>query len=114
MPRSVPRAYSRYTHEALRLLAAMIRIERKSQKMTESELAERAGISRSMLQRIEKADPKCELGVVFEIAALLGIRLFDVDADTQKLRDYRKHAEDKLSLLPQRIRKQTKETFDDF
>ncbi|MBP2198915.1 helix-turn-helix domain-containing protein [Pantoea cypripedii] len=112
MPRSAPRAYSRYTQEALYLLAAMIRLERKTQKMTETELAERAGISRSMLQRIEKADPKCELGMVFEVAALLGIRLFD--ADSNKLVSTRKQAEDKLSLLPQRIRKQTKETFDDF
>ncbi|MEG3131082.1 helix-turn-helix transcriptional regulator [Pantoea cypripedii] len=112
MRRSIARAYSRVTQEALHLLATMIRLERKTQKMTETELAQRAGISRSMLQRIEKADPKCEIGMVFEIAALLGIRLFDADAN--KLVSHRKFAEDKLSLLPQRIRTQTKETFDDF
>ncbi|MBK0000811.1 helix-turn-helix transcriptional regulator [Erwinia sp. S43] len=114
MPRSIQRVYSRYTLEAIKLFAEMIRFERKNQKMTESELAERAGISRSMLQRIEKADPKCELGVVFEVAALLGIPLFDATADVNRLIAYRRQTEDKLSLMPQRIRKPAKETFDDF
>lgn len=114
MPKSVPRVYSRYTLEAIRLFAEMIRFERKHQKMTESELAERAGISRSMLQRIEKADPKCELGVVFEIAVLLGLPLFDPAADANKLATYRRQTEDKLRLMPQRIRKPTGDVFDDF
>lgn len=30
--------------------------------MTAQEVAERAGISRGLLQRIEKGDPKCALG----------------------------------------------------
>lgn len=77
MARPLQRVYSRYTLEALRLFAELIRFERKNLKMTESELAERAGISRSMLQRIEKADPKCEIGVVFKVAVLLGLPLKD-------------------------------------
>ena len=101
MARPLQRVYSRYTLEALRLFAEMIRFERKNLKMTESELAERAGISRSMLQRIEKADPKCEIGVIFEVAVLLGLPLFDAAAD-------------KLRLMPQRIRKQNQDSFDDF
>lgn len=114
MPRPVARTYSRYTREAIGLLASMIQLARKEHKMSESELAERAGISRGMLRRIEKADPKCELGVVFEVASLLGIRLFDDGADASKLAGYRKQADDRLSLMPQRIRKTSKETFDDF
>lgn len=114
MARPLQRVYSRYTQEALRLFAEMIRYERKNQKMTESELSERAGISRSMLQRIEKADPKCEIGVVFEVAVLLGIPLFDTTADANTLAAYRRQTEDKLRLMPQRIRKQKQDSFDDF
>lgn len=114
MARPLQRVYSRYTLEALRLFAEMIRFERKNLKMTESELAERAGISRSMLQRIEKADPKCEIGVIFEVAVLLGLPLFDAAADENKLAAYRRQTEDKLRLMPQRIRKQNKDSFDDF
>lgn len=114
MSRPLHRVYSRYTLEALRLFAEMIRFERKKQKMTESELAERAGISRSMLQRIEKADPKCELGVVFEVAVLLGLPLFDAEADANQLAAVRRQTEEKLRLMPQRIRKQNQEVFDDF
>ena len=65
MPKSVPRSYSQYTQEALTLLAGLIRAERIERHMTAQEVAERAGISRSMLQRIEKADAKCEIGAVF-------------------------------------------------
>ncbi len=86
------------------MFAELIRFERKNLKMTESELAERAGISRSMLQRIEKADPKCEIGVVFEVAVLLGLPLFDAAADEIKLAAYRRQTEDKLRLMPQRAR----------
>lgn len=114
MPRSMKRTYSRYTLEAIGLLAAMIQLERKNRKMTGAELAERAGISRSMLQRIEKADPKCELGVVFEIAALLGIPLFNSSTDGHTLSVHRRQAEERLSLLPLRVRKPNRETFDDF
>lgn len=48
--------------------------------MTAQEVADRAGISRGLLQRIEKGDPKCELGATFEVATILGITHFDAEA----------------------------------
>lgn len=114
MAKSVIRTYSRYTLEAIGLLAGMIKLERKRQKLSEAALAERVGISRGMLQRIEKADPKCELGVVFEVSALLGIKLFDNNADAHHLARYRLDVDERLSLMPKRIRKNSQETFDDF
>jgi len=52
------RIYFRSTLEALELLAVLIRKERIARKMPAQELAGRAGISRGLLQRIEKADPR--------------------------------------------------------
>ena len=57
MPKSTVRSYSRYTEEALTLLAKLIRASRLEKKMSAQEVADRAGISRGMLSRIEKADP---------------------------------------------------------
>ena len=72
MPKSVTRSYSRYTEEAITLLARLIRAARLERKLSAREVAERASISRSMLQRIEKGDLKCEIGAVFEVATILG------------------------------------------
>lgn len=112
MPKSVPRTYSQYTEEALTLLAGLIRAARLERKMAAQEVAERAGISRSMLQRIEKADMKCEIGAVLEVAAIVGVKLFD--ADSPSLSSYIKQTQDKLSLLPQKARKTLKVVDDDF
>ncbi|MDJ0861030.1 MAG: helix-turn-helix transcriptional regulator, partial [Gammaproteobacteria bacterium] len=50
------RTYSRYTREAASLLAKQVQLGRKRRKWTEHELADRAGISRATLQKIEKGD----------------------------------------------------------
>ncbi len=112
MPKSVPRTYSLYTEDALTLLAGLIRAARLERKMTAQEVAERAGISRSMLQRIEKADTKCEIGAVFEVAAIVGVKLFDLESSS--LSKYIKQTQDKLALLPQKARKTVKVIDDDF
>ena len=66
MPKQATRTYSRITRHAAALLGKQIRIARKERKMTVQELADRAGISRGLLQRIEKGDLKCQIGAVFE------------------------------------------------
>lgn len=112
MPRSAPRSYSRYSREAAALLGGLIRAARKERRMTELEVAERAGISRGLLHRIEKGDLKCELGAAFEAAAIVGVKLFDVDepALTSRIRQ----VEDKLALLPKAVRKKSRVIVDDF
>ena len=62
MPKVTARTYSRYSLEAVTLLGKLIRAARKERKMTVQEVAERTGISRGLMQRIEKDDPKRELG----------------------------------------------------
>ena len=110
--KSVTRTYSRYTREALRLLGQLIKLGRIEHKHTAQDLADRAGISRDMLVRIEKGDPKCGIGVVFELAALVGVKLFDEQSSS--LAGHIRQAEDKLALLPKHVRKKTKAVDDEF
>tara|TARA_B100001121_G_C18319861_1_gene448219 strand:- start:39 stop:377 length:339 start_codon:yes stop_codon:yes gene_type:complete len=112
MPKSIKRTYSRYTCEASTLLGGLIRTARIERKLTAQELADRAGISRGLLQRIEKGDLKCEIGAVFEVATILGIQLFD--ADETRLKKHLRQTEDKLVLLPKSVRKKSKVVRDDF
>lgn len=93
-------------------MGALIRTARMEHKFTAQELSERAGISRGLLQRIEKGDPKCEIGVVFEVATIVGVKLFDVEATT--LTKHIRQVEDKLAVLPKSVRKKAKVVDDDF
>lgn len=106
------RAYSRYNLEALDLLAKMIRAGRISRRITGQEMASRAGISRSLLQRIENGDPTCAIGAVFETAILAGVPLFEVEPE--RLQSHRATTSEKLSLLPKSARKPRRVIQDDF
>ncbi len=112
MPKPITRTYSRYTREASALLGGLIRAARTERKLTAQELADRAGISRGLLQRIEKGELKSEIGAVFEVATIVGIRLFDADATT--LTKHLHQVKDKLALLPKSVRKKSKAVRDDF
>ncbi|ABA59375.1 transcriptional regulator, XRE family [Nitrosococcus oceani ATCC 19707] len=112
MPKSIVRTYSRYTRDASALLGGLIRTARKERRLTMQEIADRAGISRGLLQRIEKGDLKCEIGAVFEVATIVGIKLFEADETT--LTKHLRRTEDKLALLPKSIRKKSKTVRDDF
>lgn len=112
MPRSITRSYSSHAKDANLLLANLIKIERKKKHLTLQEVAERVGIARSMLQRIEKGDLKCEIGVVFEVATLLGIRLFELD--DRHMRQHLHHTKNQLALLPKAIHKSKKVIDDNF
>ena len=80
--------------------------------MPEAELAERVGVSRSTIQRIESGDHKCEIGLVFEAAYIVGVDLFSDDSNIMSL--YQKSINDSLMLLPKRIRKQRVKVENDF
>lgn len=73
------RTYSRYALAGLHLFGKAIRLGRMQHKLTAQALAERIGISRSTLQRIERGDAKVEIGLMFEAAAIVGVTLFDAD-----------------------------------
>jgi DNA-binding XRE family transcriptional regulator len=80
--------------------------------MTENELAGRAGISRATLQKIERGDLKCEIGLVFEVATLVGVKLFEAE-DSSAVALHLGRINDKLALLPQSVRTSVK-VDDDF
>ena len=106
------RTYSRVTREATELFGKLIRLGRKERKMTENELAGRAGISRATLQKIERGDLKCEVGLFFEVATLVGVKLFEAD-NSSTVSMHLGRINDKLALLPQRVRTSVK-VDDDF
>jgi transcriptional regulator with XRE-family HTH domain len=106
------RTYSRQNLDALELLSQTIRAHRIDRKITTREMAERAGISRSLLQRIEEGDPSCGIGAVFEVAVIAGVSLFEPEPD--RLHIHRAAVREKLSLLPQAARKPRRVIHDDF
>lgn len=107
------RTYSRYAREAVTLLGNLIRINRIERRFSVQELAERVGISRDMMQRIEQGDPRCGIGLVIEAAAIVGVPIFDADS-SNKLTMHIKEQEDKLRLLPKAIHKTRAVVKDDF
>jgi transcriptional regulator with XRE-family HTH domain len=106
------RTYSRATCESAELLGKLIRLGRKERKMTEIDLAGRAGISRATLQKIERGDLKCEVGLFFEVATLVGVKLFGSE-DPRAVSMHLGRINDKLALLPQTVRTSVK-VDDDF
>ncbi len=106
------KSYSRYTLDALTLLGKQIRLARKQRRWPEHELAERAGLSRATLQKIEKGEPGCAIGLVFEVAVLVGLRLFDADGAT--LMALHERTDDKLALLPKATHAPRQVVNDDF
>lgn len=113
MARSPPlRSYSRYSLQALRLLGASLRAARIEKGLGVQALAERAGISRDLLYRIEKGDPRCGIGVVFELAAILGVPLFEPGLDA--LRQRGREVQARLVLLPRAVHVGRGEVKDDF
>lgn len=107
------RNYSRYTKDAATLLGKHVQLGRKERGLTEMDLAERAGISRTTLQKIEKGDLKCELGLALEVAVLVGVKLFEAETLATFFVGIDR-VNDKIALLPKSIRKKQKGVDDAF
>ena len=106
------KSYARQTRQALSILAKLIRIGRMERGMTAQELADRAGISRTTLHNIEKGAPGPEIGTVFEVASLAGVRLFELEEAV--LRTENARLDEKLTLLPKSVRPSRMTVDDDF
>lgn len=106
------RAYSKYAKEAVLLLSQQIKLGRKKRKWSEQNLADRAGISRATLQKIEAGEMSPSIGLVFEVAALVGVTLFE--QDNQGLATRLELTQSKIALMPKRIQNRTKAVDDDF
>ena len=106
------RTYFPASRDATELLGKLIRLGRRERKMTEEDLAGRAGISRRTLQKIERGDLKCEIGLFFEVAVIVGVKLFEIE-DSAAVAMHIGRIDDKLALLPKRVRSSLKVN-DDF
>lgn len=103
------RTYSPVAVEAARLLGARVRLARRERRWTVAELAERIGVTRTTLRKVERGDLTVGLGVALEAAAVVGVPLFHADQDRRALEVLR--VDDRLALLPQAVRRPTE--FDD-
>jgi transcriptional regulator with XRE-family HTH domain len=93
---------------ALAELGAGLRALRLMRRMPMTYAAERAGISRSTLHKIERGDPGVALGIYADLLATYGLlerlaRLADPGRDREGLRLERAH-------LPRRVRPSAHET----
>ncbi len=106
------RQYLTQTTNAARVLGLELAAARRQQRRTAAEIAERSGITRVTLRRIERGDPDVALGLYFEVASVLGVPLFG--AEGRELADLVARGERELALLPARIDVQREKVFDAF
>ena len=109
-PRS--RNYSPVAREAAALIGAMIRTARLNRKMTLAELAERTGVARGLVARVENGDMGSAIGAVFEMAAVLGVPLFE--AEPTRLTERLDQAKSVNALMPKRAFQSAVKVDDDF
>jgi transcriptional regulator with XRE-family HTH domain len=112
MVKPTERPYSHYSLDALAMLGQLVREARLSKGLRSSDLAIRAGISRALLQRIERGDPSCSIGAVFEVATICGVPLFE--PDPRRLGTALAVQREKMALLPKSVRIKSAEIKDDF
>ncbi len=105
-------ALSPMTRDAVVVVGQLVASERRRQRRTAADLAERAGISRDTLYRVEHGDPTVAIGTTLELLVLLGVPLFATDADglVRQVASGRQL----LALLPDRVRPNTRKPDDDF
>lgn len=104
--------FSRQTIDAARILGLEIARARRARRWTADELAERAGVTRVTLYKVERGIPTVALGIYFELAALVGIDLFGTDR--RGLQDLLTQSRNALALLPERVREPSRPVRDDF
>lgn len=117
MSMKVSRTYSRYTIEAVRVLGMQIKAARLEKGWSESELAERAGVSRTFVRAVESGKLQSEIGSAFEMAFLVGLPLFDPQGDKPdpaRMDALSAQSSRLLGALPRRASKPRLEVNDDF
>ncbi|WP_328524124.1 helix-turn-helix domain-containing protein [Kribbella sp. NBC_00359] len=62
-------------------LGAAVRDARTKRHLTQSQLAQHAGVSRDWLVRLEQGHPRLELRLVLDTVAAVGLRLLTDDQD---------------------------------
>jgi transcriptional regulator with XRE-family HTH domain len=104
--------YSPQTLDAARVLGLRIAEGRRRRRWTQAELSERAGISKVTLRNAEHGEPTVAVGVMFELAVLVGVELYGLPLGG--LRDLAARERDRLALLPAHVYPQQVNVDDDF
>ena len=106
------RIYSKHTKNTVRLLSMAITIARKEQGLSETIVAEKINVSRSTVQRLEKGDLNVGIGLYFEAAWAVGVKIFA--PDDESLKQQLIHNKDVLRLLPKAAQPSRKVIDDNF
>lgn len=109
---NIMRVHSPVSRNAALYLGQQIKLARKTRRMTEAMLAERCGISRSTVRAMERGSLTVQIGLVFEAATIVGVRLFGLDRS--ELVASNERMDDRIALLPTRIRTEAQVVRDDF
>lgn len=105
-------SYLAATREAISALGSEIAAGRRRLRWTQADLAARLGVTRQLVARIERGEPKVAVGTVLEAAVIVGVPLFGVDRNHISLVADRARAQ--AALLPSRVRQASVEISDDF
>lgn len=111
MPTRSP-ALSSPARSALELLGSLIKAARKERAMSQSELAERLGVSRHTVMALERGEPKVAVGTVFEAAAVVGVPL--LAPDERELARVAGAVAGLASVLPERAGRKRRRLDDEF
>ncbi|OGT49391.1 MAG: hypothetical protein A3F17_00750 [Gammaproteobacteria bacterium RIFCSPHIGHO2_12_FULL_41_15] len=103
---------SRITETAISTLGSMIKTARKSQSMTQLELAERLGVNVKTIRKIETGHKTVVIAAVFEAAYIVGIPL--LSGQINSLQKWQAALEGFNALLPARTHNKKIELDDDF
>ncbi|WP_187366087.1 helix-turn-helix transcriptional regulator [Trebonia kvetii] len=107
-----PHSYSPEVLDAARVLGLRIAEGRRLRRWTQAELCERASVSSTTLRNAERGEPTVAIGVMFELAALVGVELFGVPAGQLSALSARER--DRLAVLPSRVYPRQEAPDDDF
>jgi transcriptional regulator with XRE-family HTH domain len=104
--------YSPQTLDAARVLGLTIAEGRRKRRWTQADLCERAGVSKATLRNAEHGEPTVAVGVMFELATLVGVDLYGLPPGD--LRSLVARENDRLSLLPGHVYPRHVSIDDDF
>ena len=104
--------YSPQTLDAARVLGLRIAEGRRRRRWTQAELCERAGVSKATLRNAERGEPTVAVGVMFELATLVGVELYGLPPGD--LRNLVTREGDRLALLPSHVYPRQASIDDDF
>lgn len=84
------------------LLGAQVRQGRIERGWTIRQLAERAGVDKNTVLKVEHGDPSVALGIALDLAVLVGVPLFF--DDRARLAAEARRESERATLLAQRVR----------